>query len=156
MKKGMFLMVLVALLVAPEVSYGETKEKCEVNCTDRCGTYNKNDTDFNNCMGICMAECLPGKPTSSSNSPTMLKADLDSSMPSALSSSENYQGTGEGTFLIALGEKLCCYDKGRLVGRCHELTPYFNVLNGECFATREDCKENAGGYDFCFTCGSKC
>ncbi len=59
-------------------------------------------------------------------------------------------------FLAALGDKMCCFEKGKVIGRCHELTPYYNVLNGECYATRDDCKQSAGGYDFCFKCTTPC
>jgi len=84
------------------------------------------------------------------------KSDAEVQKSVTLRSSENYQENNGETFMVALGEKLCCYDNGREIGRCHEMTPYLNVLNGECFSTRQACKENAGGYDFCFTCGSKC
>ncbi|MBS3908002.1 MAG: hypothetical protein KGZ49_13305 [Syntrophaceae bacterium] len=73
-----------------------------------------------------------------------------------MSSTENDPKTAPDTFLLALGAKLCCHDKaGRMVGTCPQLFPYYNVLNGECYATREACKEAAGGYDFCYQCG-KC
>ena len=161
----MFSVVAVMFLLAiPMVSYAETGQKCASNCVETCsdGGRNKNDNAYKNCLSNCLKGCydkpigIPEVPPPTPVNPSKTKSDAEVQKAFTLSSSENYQETNEGTFLLALGEKLCYYDKGRLIGRCHELTPYFNVLNGECYATREDCKESAGGYDFCFTCGSKC
>lgn len=164
MERIMFLMLFVVLPIIPMVSYAETGQECASDCVETCsvGGTNKDDNLYKNCLSNCLKGCMdkdtgiPEVPPPTPADPSKTKSDTEVQKAFTFCSSENYQEITTGTFLLALGEKLCCYDKGRLIGRCHELTPYFNVLNGECYETREACKESAGGYDFCFICGSKC
>jgi hypothetical protein len=52
---------------------------------------------------------------------------------------------------------LCCYDdKGKMIARCSQLAPYYNTLNGECYAVHENCVKDSGGHSFCFRCSTKC
>ena len=51
---------------------------------------------------------------------------------------------------------VCCYDKGEVLGKCSQLAPYFNMLNSECYALRENCKKAAGGSDYCLRCAGVC
>jgi|GEM_PF-2230253 len=81
------------------------------------------------------------------------KPDIETQKAVILSSSE--ENITE-TFLLALGGKLCCVEGGKVIGRCHELTPYYNPFNGECYASRDDCKKSYGGYDICLKCTTSC
>lgn len=159
--KMFFVVTVIFLLTIPIVSYAETGQECASNCSRQCESLGSGPA-WASCIENCLKGCMdkptgiPEVPPPTPVDPSKTKSDTEVQKAVTLSSSENYQGTNGGTFLLALGEKLCCYDKGREIGRCFEMTPYLNVLNGECYSTREACKESAGGYDFCFTCGSKC
>lgn len=145
MKKGILVMMLVVLMGTPLASYAETKEKCEVKCIDRCGSYNKNDKDFNNCMSFCMAECLPGKPTSSRNLPDPSQTALDSSMPCAEAYKEKESVTKNIVVATARDDNdLPCYAGGKYMGNCSRNKPYYNVFSGECYPTLHDCKKADG------------
>lgn len=52
-----------------------------------------------------------------------------------------------------------CYAGGKHVGNCSRNRPYYNVLNGECYATLDECKQADGdlssvsGSGGCVRCG---
>jgi hypothetical protein len=52
-----------------------------------------------------------------------------------------------------------CYAGGQYVGNCSRNSPYYNVLNGECYSSLQDCKQADGdlstvqGNGSCVRCG---
>jgi hypothetical protein len=157
MKKVILFTALIALIVTTLPSHAETKEKCESKCIDQCGSYNKSDKDFNNCMRVCMAECLPGKSTSSRNLLEPSQSALESSKPCADAETRE---TGRTTNLMLAAEKdLPCYAGGKYVGNCPRNQPYYNVFGDACYATIGDCKKADGdlssvqGSGGCVRCG---
>lgn len=52
-----------------------------------------------------------------------------------------------------------CYAGGQYVGNCSRNNPYYNVLNGVCYASLQDCKQADGdlstvqGNGSCVRCG---
>ena len=153
-------MALVALMVTPLASYAETKEKCEVKCIDRCGSYDKTDKAFNNCMRFCMAECLPGKPTSSRNLPEPSKSDLNGSKPCAEAGTEKESVITNMVVASVFDDNdQPCYVGGKYTRNCSRNKPYYNAFSGECYPTLQDCKKadgdlsSAQGSGGCVRCG---
>lgn len=52
-----------------------------------------------------------------------------------------------------------CYAGGQYVGNCSRNSPYYNVLNGECYSSLQGCKQADGdlssvqGNGSCVRCG---
>ncbi len=158
MKKIMFLITLIALLVAPIVSYAETKEECESKCIDLCHNW-YNDEDFNGCMRVCMAQCKPGKPTGSHNLLVPSKSDLNNSKTCAEVEANEEIDITNLVFASLSDNDLPCYAGGKYVGNCSRAEPYYNVFDGECYSTLNECKKadgdlsNAAGSSGCVRCG---
>lgn len=155
MKKGMLLMVLVALMVIPLASYAETKDKCESKCLQLCS--NKDDESFNGCMKVCMAKC---KPTDSHNLPMPSKSDLNSSKPCAEAGTEKESViTNIMVASVFDDNDQPCYVGGKYVRNCSRNKPYYNVFSGECYPTLTECKKadgdlaSAQGSGGCVRCG---
>lgn len=153
MKKIMFLMVFVALLVVPIASYAETLEECESKCIDLCHHWD-NDEDFNGCMRVCMAQCKPGKPTSSHNLLVPSKSDLNNPKTCAeVEANEEIDITNLIFASLADDKDLPCYAGGKHVANCSRGEPYYNVLDGECYSTLNKCKEANGDLNSPYTSG---
>lgn len=111
-----------------------------------------------NCVcAECGKKCGTGHETwCSSYRKPKAKPDAETQKAITLSFSESCEENTTGTFLLALGGKLCCVEGGKVIGKCHELTPYYNPFDGECYVSRDDCKNSGGGYDVCIKCTTPC
>ena len=46
--------------------------------------------------------------------------------------------------MVASNDDLPCYAGGKYVGNCSRNESYYNVFNGECYSTLQDCKKADG------------
>jgi hypothetical protein len=158
MKKGMLLMVLVALMVIPLVSYADTKDKCQSKCLNLCS--NKNDEDHAGCMTVCMDRCLHGNLMKSRNLSELPKFDLNSSTLYAEAGTGKESVTKNIVVASVFDDNdQPCYVGGKYVRNCSRNKPYYNAFSGECYPTLQECKKadgdlaNVQGSGGCVRCG---
>lgn len=157
MKKIMFLMVFVTLLVLPMVSYAD----CASDCVNKCsplGSGKEYATCLENCLKGCYDE--PSVPDVPPPQPaSRRKSDLNNLKTCAeVEANEEIDITD--LVLAALSDNdLPCYAGGKYVGNCSRAEPYYNVFDGECYSTLNECKKadgdfaNVPGYGGCVRCG---
>lgn len=180
-----FMLGIIFLLSADAAVYAETGQKCAEDCVEKCsplGSGKEYADCLYDCLEGCydkptgIPDVPPPQPANPSGSSSGFESNkhiivasnyteqVSASTEKLLGDSwywdpkDETKGTTMKKFLIAsnIDENLCCRDHlGRVIAKCHPLFPYYNILNGECYSTLEDCKKAAGGYDFCYTC-SRC